>query len=378
MSHTSTTIHLPTGKKHLFENLFFQQHSPILFAYFKVLLQNTSSPDCNTYSRMLIDYFSTHGRLPTLFGEAAHYSVDSKCLHLKCFSSKSPLMIIYNEYTSNHLIDFARGALRDVLQALIYSPNISTDQLIGHLRDGISLTLPILSPLFIQALHDICKVVQLHKDPHSIIERVSQDDLNTAKKRIATFAQFIGASVKNNGSSMEVDSLVLSVSKFLEFPSTSFLCKSGIDFNEQDRLHRLVTQAITNRLDEFIKKKEKEKDKEKEKEKEKDNKLVNDFLASIEKCDSKVNEIQALGEVTRLLRSYSTIYSSRLTGIAKDNNEICCHLYDYENKIKLIKQQINEEQIIKQKLLQQIDYLQNTHSNSFSSTPRSTKLSTPQ
>ncbi|EDR27980.1 hypothetical protein EDI_022260 [Entamoeba dispar SAW760] len=393
-----TTTPLPNGKKYQFDRLIFKNNSLVLKSYFDIIIQPALTPEVNTYSRLLVDYFVAHGNICLLFKQIAKHDIDISSIETKTFKGSSVLVRLYNEYANRFLVDFAKNSLQEVLQNLIFVPSIPHEQLITKLCEGIYSSLKTIPPHFIRSLQIINEEVEnkqtnhnstqwvfqqlffvrflfpLLENPLFILDGVKQDELNLSQKKINQFAHYFKQVVNSGIGNEDIISIVNKTIYYLNKPVALSIEQSGLDLEEQKRLHALIVQAFKDHQKDiinYLNLSEKER-KEKKEGGDLTGKITSSFLSSIEPSELKMNEIEALNEANRLIYFYRDTYSQRIEEITKENIMYHDYLLNLQHRIQIITQQIEEEKVIHDKLskeLYEVEKIEQTSSqeNSISS-----------
>ncbi|ELP90082.1 hypothetical protein EIN_404960 [Entamoeba invadens IP1] len=360
---------LPFGNKYIFDKLLFQENSLLLSSYFDVIISPAHLPEFKTYSRLLVEYFIAEGSICDLFREVAQHDVDQNTVEVHNFRTQSSILRLFVEYSTLFLTEFAKNALQDVLQKLILDQSVQTEELTNLLKGGVAESLKYIPMHVIRTLQIIEEEVAkkqtgqikttwvyvnlfflvflcpLLNTPQLFVEGISQKDISLNEQRISQFSQFVAQTIRNGKGIKGVSVMVNETIAFLKEPVSISLSKLGINMVEQTRLHPALAQVFLDHKDYvynylIIN--------------EKNVKVSSVFLTAIEPSQVKMNEIEALKNLDRLLFAYNGRYEKRVQDVLKDNNTLSAYIYQLSQKIKYINEQIEEELLTKQRLQREL------------------------
>ena len=119
------------------------------------------------------------------------------------------------------------------------------------------------------------------------------------------------------------------------------------------RLHGLIVLALRDHEDQVIEYITETEDN-KPHDAEEASKTVAAFRSAIRATEVKMNEIEALKEACRLLYGYSDMCNSRVRDITQQNNDCCAYLLEVGERIRVIRQQIEEERATQRRLQNEV------------------------
>lgn len=360
------SVALPNGRQTALNRLLFVEHSVLLRAYLDVVVTTAPFAESCSFARLLVEYFTAHGIVCNLVREVAEhcYEVSSQP------TANMAMLRVFAEYAAMSLKEYAKAALQGVMRSIVFEAAPQQDRLITEFCDGVLAALPTLPHHFVrsmQVLRDAARgsdspvtqfffcrfLCPLLECPQHILEGVPRDTLTSRGRHIAHFASFVSDVISKGKGDSELIALVKQTDRFFARPVATSTDHSGIDLDEQRRLHGLIVLALRDHEEQVIEYITETEDN-KPHDTEEASKTVAAFRSAIGATEVKMNEIEALKEASRLLYGYSDMCNSRVRDITQENNDCCAYLLEVGERIRVIRQQIEEERATQRRLQDEI------------------------
>lgn len=383
-----TRIVLENGKKHQFDKLLFDPQSNLLNAYIDLIIKPSMPPEVFTYSRILVDYAVSNGKIVNLFEAVANHELDVEMLKLHKFNSTSPLMRLYHEYSNNVLLDFGKSVLPEILQTLISNVNSSYNSLITKLCNKTITYLKLIPIHYIRTLQIINEVVErkqgkpnvdfwvyetffftkflcpLLDNPYNLLDNVSQEQINLSQRRIKQFSQYVAQIITNQKGNEKIVGMMHEVVRYISRPICISIHQSGLNIDEQNRLHPLIVAIFRDnqaKIFDYIARRDKDAKISPATQISPEviySRMGTVFTQSIQACVLKMNQLQALHDCNRNFLNYEKEYERRAELIESENIQFRDYLLLLQQQIEVIQLQIEEEKQTREKLQQKVKQIE--------------------
>ena len=324
----------------------------------------------------------------------AEHELDMESIQLKRFTSDSPLIRLFSEYSNLSLLQFGKFVLPDILKTLISNVNVTYNQLITKLCNRILASIKSIPIHFVRTLQVITEVVEkkqgkpcsdhwvshglffikflcpLLENPYCLLENISQKEISLSQRRIAQFSQYVSQVIANRKGNDNITSMMREVMRYFSRPLCLSIRQNGMNIQAQNTLHPLMVE-IFRENEKTISKYISDADSQAKVSPASSispqvtySRIATAFSQSIQCCGIRMNHMQAMVDCNRLFKIYENEFKQRSDHIEQENTEFREYLLLLQQQIEVIKIQIKEENEIRDRLrkeLQKIEKEEQVH-----------------